>query len=220
MNTWFVKVIRSGARAEDGSLPPDVWKEGVVHPTLNLFDQGDKRAVVLVVEDSIPYTESSFANYAEGIGTIRASGGSVGYGSETLIVENEENTENSSVARMRGFGDYEIDDKSSTLKARDYKDTTDIVIENPVVFEPGSIARNAGPAGEQETAPTLRANMGDNQPAMRKGLNVRRLTPVECERLQGFPDDWTLPAGADSHRYKQMGNAVTVNVLKWIGKNL
>lgn len=48
---------------------------------------------------------------------------------------------------------------------------------------------------------------------------VRRLTPIECERLQGFPDDWT-EGQADSHRYKQMGNAVTVNVIEAIGKNL
>jgi DNA (cytosine-5)-methyltransferase 1 len=48
---------------------------------------------------------------------------------------------------------------------------------------------------------------------------VRRLTPVETERLQGFPDDWT-EGQADSHRYKQMGNAVTVNVVQWIGSRL
>lgn len=45
---------------------------------------------------------------------------------------------------------------------------------------------------------------------------VRRLTPIECERLQGFPDDWTAGL-ADTHRYKQMGNAVTVNVAHYIG---
>lgn len=45
---------------------------------------------------------------------------------------------------------------------------------------------------------------------------VRRLTPVECERLQGFPDNWTEGL-ADTHRYKQMGNAVTVNVAHYIG---
>jgi len=48
---------------------------------------------------------------------------------------------------------------------------------------------------------------------------VRRLTPTECERLQGFPDGWTEDQ-ADSHRYKQMGNAVTVNVIEWIGSRL
>jgi site-specific DNA-cytosine methylase len=44
---------------------------------------------------------------------------------------------------------------------------------------------------------------------------VRRLTPTECERLQGFPDGWT-EGQADSHRYKQMGNAVAVPVVEWI----
>jgi DNA (cytosine-5)-methyltransferase 1 len=44
---------------------------------------------------------------------------------------------------------------------------------------------------------------------------VRRLTPRECERLQGFPDDWTADQ-ADSNRYKQMGNAVAVPVVQWI----
>lgn len=45
---------------------------------------------------------------------------------------------------------------------------------------------------------------------------VRRLTPTECERLQGFPDGWTDMV-ADSHRYRQMGNAVTVNVANYVG---
>jgi len=45
---------------------------------------------------------------------------------------------------------------------------------------------------------------------------ARRLTPVECERLQSFPDEWTKPAGSDSARYKALGNAVTVNTVHWI----
>jgi len=48
---------------------------------------------------------------------------------------------------------------------------------------------------------------------------VRRLTPLECERLQGFPDGWTL-GQADQHRYKQMGNAVAVPVVEFIVKRL
>jgi site-specific DNA-cytosine methylase len=48
---------------------------------------------------------------------------------------------------------------------------------------------------------------------------VRRLTPMECERLQGFPDNWTA-AQSDSQRYRQMGNAVTVNVIESIGQQL
>lgn len=57
---------------------------------------------------------------------------------------------------------------------------------------------------------------------------VRRLTPTECERLQGFPDDWTLPNGdfhltddeIDSLRYHAIGNAVSVPVIEWIARRI
>ena len=51
------------------------------------------------------------------------------------------------------------------------------------------------------------------------GFGVRRLTPVECERLQGFPDGWTA-GQSDSTRYRQLGNAVCVNVAEWIGRRI
>lgn len=49
---------------------------------------------------------------------------------------------------------------------------------------------------------------------------VRRLTPTECERLQGFPDGWTEPAGSDTARYRALGNAVTVPVVHWIARRI
>ena len=61
---------------------------------------------------------------------------------------------------------------------------------------------------------------GGNVPfIMKKASAIRRLTPLECERLQGFPDNWT-EGQADTNRYKQMGNAVAVPVVEWIVKNL
>ena len=56
-------------------------------------------------------------------------------------------------------------------------------------------------------------------------MMVRRLTPRECERLQGFPDDYTLipyrgkPA-KDGPRYKALGNSFAVNVVRWIGQRI
>lgn len=59
---------------------------------------------------------------------------------------------------------------------------------------------------------------GQGYPAVRSGTDIRRLTPRECERLQGFPDNWTqLGASPDSKRYAALGDAVTVNVAEWIG---
>lgn len=53
------------------------------------------------------------------------------------------------------------------------------------------------------------------------GTTVRRLTPLECERLQGFPDGWTdIPGNSDSQRYRQMGNAVAVPVAEWIMRRI
>lgn len=56
-------------------------------------------------------------------------------------------------------------------------------------------------------------------------MAVRRLTPRECERLQGFPDDWTaIPyrgkAAADGPRYKALGNSMAVPVMLWIGRRI
>jgi site-specific DNA-cytosine methylase len=64
---------------------------------------------------------------------------------------------------------------------------------------------------------TLQARMGTggNNMPMVATTQVRRLTPLECERLQGFPEGWT-DGQSDTNRYKQMGNAVAVPVVEWI----
>lgn len=79
-------------------------------------------------------------------------------------------------------------------------------------------------ASDQETAPTLTAYMGtdgNNVPL----INVRRLTPRECERLQGFPDDYTLipykgKDASDAVRYHALGNSWAVPVVRWIGRRI
>jgi DNA (cytosine-5)-methyltransferase 1 len=66
------------------------------------------------------------------------------------------------------------------------------------------------------------------QAAVSMGLQVRRLTPVECERLQGFPDGYTAipwrgrPASEcpDGPRYKALGNSMAVPVMSWIGRRI
>ena len=90
-------------------------------------------------------------------------------------------------------------------------------------FEPGIAKREGNPSRfTEEKSPTLRANMGDNQVAIAKQMAVRKLTPIECERLQGFPDDYTniKENCPDGHRYKAMGNSMAVPVMKWIGERI
>jgi DNA (cytosine-5)-methyltransferase 1 len=58
-------------------------------------------------------------------------------------------------------------------------------------------------------------------PATMQNMAVRRLTPVECERLQGFPDSYTnIPKAADGNRYKALGNSMAVPVMRWIGERI
>ena len=95
-----------------------------------------------------------------------------------------------------------------------------------VSFEPGVAKREGeGHRFSDEVVSTLRADMGDNRPAVATvDYIVRRLTPLECERLQGLPDGYTLiphrgkPASEcpDTPRYKALGNGWAVNCARWI----
>ena len=86
--------------------------------------------------------------------------------------------------------------------------------------------------GVGDVASTMRAmghagshtNGGGHQ-AVAAGMSVRRLTPRECERLQGFPDDYTLipwrkGMAPDGPRYKALGNSMAVPVMRWIGQRI
>lgn len=90
--------------------------------------------------------------------------------------------------------------------------------EAPILFD----ARNGVETGN--VSMTLQAGAGHHgysvnaTPLLRLG-GVRRLMPIECERLQGFPDGWT-DGQSDSARYRQLGNAVAVPVAEWIGKRI
>jgi len=94
--------------------------------------------------------------------------------------------------------------------------------------DPGHVAMiQLDPASQHAVSYTLRRDpggigQGHNTTYVTNLSSVRRLTPKECERLQGFPDDWTLiePDTPDSLRYRTLGNAVAVPVAKWIGRRI
>jgi site-specific DNA-cytosine methylase len=142
--------------------------------------------------------------------------------------------------RAQNKNDYETWNQggvSPTLSAFDNGDTraTVIIFQAP---ETKTIKNNSSHIGFSHSAsspsvdsklfPTIMAGH-DRMPSVSDSIGVRRLTPVECERLQGFPDDWTkhrlnenkdLIEQADSPRYKQMGNAVAVPCVEWIVNRL
>ena len=72
--------------------------------------------------------------------------------------------------------------------------------------------------------PTLTANMGmggHNVPLVRDNNGIRKITPRECARLQGFPENYQLPNDiSDSKLYKQLGNSVTVSVVERVAEQI
>ena len=76
---------------------------------------------------------------------------------------------------------------------------------------------------KKNVCPTLTANMGSgghNVPIIKDSIGIRKLTPLECVRLQGFPDAYNLPNISDSGLYKQAGNSVSVPVIEAIAKQI
>ena len=118
--------------------------------------------------------------------------------------------------RMVAFGEYADDGTASTMKARDYKDATDLAVM--------AVHGTQDPDTNIELAHTLGRNQGQEN-AILSNLAVRRLMPVECERLQGFPDNWTnvpyrgKPA-AGGHRYKAIGNSKAIPCVQWLGRRI
>jgi len=105
--------------------------------------------------------------------------------------------------RVDVFKDGEV---VSTQSARQHKDATDLVVDVA-----GLDCRNAAENGDL-CGPLQKGTSGSSLNSIhpiRNGLLIRRLTPLECERLQGFPDGWTdIPNASDSARYKALGNSV------------
>ena len=107
-------------------------------------------------------------------------------------------------------------------------------VQTQTLFQPVAFAQNTRDevrlqGGDGDVSGALSANPGMKQTTyVAQGYAVRRLTPRECERLQGFPDDWTKvpyrgkPADEcpDTPRYKAIGNSMAVSVMRWLGKRI
>ena len=112
------------------------------------------------------------------------------------------------------------DEYANTLNGFDVGDTRATTVAVAHAFY--STGGTHGVNQEVECCPPLKVGSAlgiPSPPAVATRTVVRRLTPSECCILQGFPPDWN-DGQADSHRYKQMGNAVTVSVAKWIAENM
>lgn len=211
----FVKVVRSGARDEDGNLPAEVWARQDVAPTLNLMDNtGEARATVVALQNTVLGRSDQAGPRGRGHSDDEGPMFTLDTTSPHGVVFHPHRSDG---ARVQG-------DTINTLTS--YMGTGGL--NTPMIAVPIQDARE----GEKKQNGFGVGNDGDpaftidtvSYQAVGASSMVRRLTPVECERLQGFPDEWTKFSGdkaqADSSRYKQTGNAVAVPVVQWIMNRL
>jgi site-specific DNA-cytosine methylase len=177
------------------------FRGGVV-PTLNVFDNASEtRATVLILFEPKSLFEENWAE-AKVKNALRANASK----SSHLIVDG---------TRVNDVRVYE-DSIVPTVVARYGTGGGNVPMVFPIQGTMIGRSDSSGPQGkgysDDETMFTLTKT---DVHAVSENKTVRRLTPIECERLQGFPDDWTS-GQADSNRYKQMGNAVAVPVVNWV----
>lgn len=201
---WFTKAKRA-QNVEDY----ESWVSGGVAPTLNAMDNnGEAFATVLILmESGNPVVMRNREGCAGGGKGLMYSDKSF-----TLATSNDQ---------------FLIIDGTRVNDVRVYEDgIVPTVISRygtgggnvPMVFpidDAREIEKHQNGTGiGDENAPAYTLDR-QQVPGVVNESVVRRLTPTECERLQGFPDGWT-DGQADSNRYKQMGNAVAVPVVSWI----
>jgi len=169
------------------------------------------------------YVESSFGQYREDViaGTTKASGGVLSGGSETFIVGALAIPIHAQATQFKGGGNSRNNDgKGNGLGVGhpgDPMNTLDTSSRHSVAF--GWQNSPSQSMSMDTISPTLDKS---KTPATMHNMAVRRLTPVECERLQGFPDNYTniRENCPDGPRYKAMGNSMAVPVMRWIGERI
>ena len=201
---WFVKARRAQNQDDD-----ETWKQGGVCTTLNAFDNGgESRATVLVLQSTQPNAAIDDDLSPTLVQAMGKGGGHVpiliidGTRVDDVRVTDDEIMQ--TVIQRWGTG-------GGNVPAIAYSIREDAKANNfsATEIEQARALQALQPSVQSHHAQTFIA----------EPLQVRRLTPMECERLQGFPDGWT-DTQSDSQRYRQMGNAVTVNVIESIGRCL
>lgn len=105
---------------------------------------------------------------------------------------------------------FKDDEVASTQSARQHKDATDLIYQESIGALTSSDRK--GPNSQYVSQDKL---------IVETPLLIRRLTPLECERLQGFPDGWTeLPDASDSARYKALGNSVAIPCVEYVMRGI
>jgi DNA (cytosine-5)-methyltransferase 1 len=216
----FTKSKRPQTATDD-----ETWVANQPNPTLNAFDQGDTRTTTVIVQDPILLTMRE-GKPGGGKGPLLSTDKSL-----SLSTSNEQllftPSDRHGVVQYDGYNQrlYE-DDVSVTIRIG--RDSSDFIAQpiEAAGFKAGQGAGAGGIGYQEGTSQTLTSQMNGIEPTvLTPTMAVRRLTPLECERLMGWPDNWTATKAdgtpqSDTHRYKQCGNGVASPVAQWIGEIL
>lgn len=105
---------------------------------------------------------------------------------------------------------FKDDEVASTQSARQHKDATDLVCQP-------TYQQTVGTIGFTDHKGVNNQFVSEDKCIVERACLIRRLTPLECERLQGFPDGWTdIPDASDSARYKALGNSVAIPCVEFV----
>jgi DNA (cytosine-5)-methyltransferase 1 len=172
------------------------------------------------------YFESSLAQYREGDigGTLKASGGVLGGGSETFLVQKVYETHPAD-SRVKEMGET---CQTVTSRWGTGGGNVPIVEAYSIREDAGANTFSATPLTVTPALQALRPSVQSHhaQTFVADSVKVRRLTPTECERLQGFPDGFTnVPwrkkdTSPEGLRYKALGNSMAVPCMQWIGDGI
>jgi len=197
-NTPLVQRTFRKSRRAQSTEDFETWVPDDVTKTLNCFDVGDIRSTDLVVQPTVySVREDAKAN------TFSAT--------ESEVANCIQSTQPATTSHHAI--NYVVH-PAHTFKIRGLGHYTGT---NGGVAKPGT--GGSGYMGQDEKAYTVACSQDQH---LMQGMAVRRLTPTECERLQGFPDGWTdiLPNTPDGPRYKAIGNSMAVPVMRWIGSRI
>ena len=144
----------------------------------------------------------------------REEGGGEGLGCQEDVSYTLTGTDRHAVFSRQRVDVFKDDEVVCTQSARQHKDATDLVVE-VAGLDCRNGAENGDLCGTLQQG-TTGSSLNSIHP-VRTGQLIRRLTPLECERLQGYPDGWTDIEGAsDSARYKALGNSVAVPCVDFV----
>jgi len=185
-------------------------------------------------ERTSAFFESSLAQYraADVGGTLKASGGVLGGGSETFLAQRVGSGDQGGMTSAYSIRE---DAQANTFSATELEVATALKALQPsvqshhaqtfVALSPPTIVHGTQDPCVSDIAFAQGTNNGGEN-VLIQSMAVRRLTPIECERLQGFPDGYTnipwnkKPESPDGPRYKALGNSMAVPVMAWIGKRI